>query len=379
MRLGLVAGEISGDRLGAGLMAALTQRYPDAEFVGIPGPRMRAAGCQALAPMESINVMGLVEVLRHLPRLLKLRRQVRDYFLRYPVDAFIGIDAPDFNLPLEAALRAAGQPTVHYVSPSVWAWRQNRIHSIRKAVTHMLVLFPFELGFYQAHGIPATCVGHPAADALPLIPANPYSIRQRLQLHLDQPVIALLPGSRTGEVRRLLPVFLATVRWLLRQNPQLQFILPAATEHLRQLIQAACQPLPQVRVLSGQSREALEACDACLLASGTATLEALLLRKPMVVTYALAPLSHFLLKDLGWLKTPWVALPNLLAGETLVPELLQQALTPERLGHELLQWLKAPPAQLETLQRQFARIHASLRLDADHQAAAAVSACLRHV
>lgn len=339
---------------------------------------MRAAGCQVLAPMESINVMGLVEVLRHLPRLLKLRRQLRDYFLKNPVAAFIGIDAPDFNLPLETALRQAGQPTLHYVSPSVWAWRQGRIKTIQAAVSHLLVLFPFELAFYQAHGVPATCVGHPAADAFPLTPVDTLAARQRLALAPTRPVIALLPGSRMSEIRRLLPVFLATVRWLIRQNPQLQFVLPAATDVLFNLIQAAAVHVPQVQVLRGQARLALESCDVSLVASGTATLEALLLRKPMVVTYALAPLSYFLLKDLGWLKTPWVALPNLLAGEMLVPELLQQALTPERLGHELLQWLHAPPPRLATLQSHFARIHASLRQDADHLAAAAVSACLQH-
>ncbi len=381
MRFGLVAGELSGDNLGAGLIAALKQSYPEAEFIGIAGPKMRAAGCQPLAPMEAINVMGLVEVIRHLPRLLSLRRAVRDYFLRSPVDAFIGIDAPDFNLPLEAALRRAHGTTLHYVSPSVWAWRQGRIKTIRAAVDHMLVLFPFEAQFYRQHGVPVTCVGHPEADAVPLTPPDTPGARRILGLAADRSVVALLPGSRTGEVQRLLTPFLDTARWLLQRSPGLQFVLPAATEAIYTQATTACRQAQlsgAVRVVRGQAQLALAACDVSLIASGTATLEALLLGKPMVVAYALAPLSYFLLKDLGWLKTPWVALPNLLAGEMLVPEILQTAITPERLGTAVLHNLTASPEHRAHLAARFSEIHQSLRRDANQQAAQTVLACLVH-
>ncbi len=375
-RIGLVAGESSGDLLGAALIPALRQRWPNAHFAGIGGTHMQAEGFRSLYPLERLSVMGLVEPLQRLPELLAIRRGLYRHFTRQGFDLVMGIDAPDFNLGLERRLRRAGLRTAHYVSPSVWAWRQGRVRSIRRAVDLMLTLFPFEEGFYRSHGVPVCCVGHPLADALPLQPdPDRASARRQLGLPVDAPVVALLPGSRGGEVGQMARPFLATAQWLLRRRPGLHFVLPAATPERRRQVEAAlahCDSLP-LTLLDGQSRLAMAAADVVLMASGTTTLEAMLLKKPMVVAYRMAPWSWRLLSPL--VKVPWVALPNLLARRELVPERLQDAVTPEVLGPLLLAWLDNPERQA-ALVESFTGMHEELRRGASRRAAEALETLL---
>ena len=379
MHIVLVAGELSGDLLGAGLMAALCERCPQLRFSGIGGPAMQAQGLISLAPLERLAVMGLVEVLRHLPGLIQLRRQLYRHITAHPPLVFIGIDAPDFNLGLERRLRAAGIPTVHYVSPSVWAWRPWRVKKIAHAVDLMLTLFPFEAAFYQHHGVPVRYVGHPLADAIPL-EVDRTEARRSLQLPTDwadAPLVALLPGSRRGEVARLASLFLETARWLHQRHLALRFLLPAATPHLqhslKQLCAAQAPDLPLILTL-GQSQAVMAAADVVLLASGTATLEAMLFKRPMVVAYRVAPVTAWLARRL--VRTPHFALPNLLAGQALVPEFIQEAATVENLGQAVLRWLedRAACAQLAA---EFTALHDQLRCDASWKAAGAVSEFLR--
>ncbi len=366
LRIALVAGETSGDMLGAGLMRALLELHPNIEFEGIGGPRMAAEDCKSLYPMERLAVTGLTEVLGRLRELLGMRRQLAGYFIRRPPDVFIGIDAPDFNLGLEQRLREAGIPVVHYVSPSVWAWRQYRVRKIARSVDLMLTLFPFETEIYRRHGIPVACVGHPMADEIDLQP-DPRPARERLGLP-DTPVIALLPGSRENEVRRLGPLMLQVAQWCLQQRPQLGFVAPMAGAGVRALFERQIaeqgNALP-LTLYDGNARELMRAADAVLLASGTATLEAMLLKKPMVVCYRLSPLSFWLMRQL--VKVEHVSLPNLLAGRALVPELLQRDATPENLGRALLQALDGV-GQAERLEH-YRAIHRDLRKDASRRAA----------
>ncbi|GBL54364.1 lipid-A-disaccharide synthase [Pseudomonas citronellolis] len=368
LRVALVAGEASGDILGAGLMQALRERHPEVEFIGVGGARMQAQGLVSEFPMERLAVMGLVEVLGRLRELLRRRKDlVRNLILARP-DVFIGIDAPDFNLGLELQLRRAGIRTVHYVSPSVWAWRQKRVLKIKQACDLMLALFPFEAKFYEEHGVPVRFVGHPLANTIPL-EADRAAARSQLGLPADAQVVALLPGSRGGEVGKLGALFLDTAERLLQQRPGLRFVLPCASPErraqLEQMLQGRQLPL---QLLDGQSHEALAACDAVLIASGTATLEALLYKRPMVVAYKVAPLTYAILKRL--VKSPYISLPNLLAGRLLAPELIQDAATPEALAQHLLPLLDDGSAQTES----FDAIHRALRQDASAQAAEAVLA-----
>lgn len=375
MTFGLVAGEVSGDLLGAGLIRALRQRYPDARFVGIGGAEMQAEGFHSLVPMERLSVMGLVEVLGRLRELFAIRRRILDYFLINPPAVFIGIDAPDFTLGLESQLHQAGIATVHYVSPSVWAWRRGRLRKIARAVDLMLCLFPFEVAFYQAQKIPVTFVGHPLAHRIPL-QVDVAKARRGLGLLEDGLYVALLPGSRGGEVALLGEVFLRAAHWLVRRLPQVRFVIacanPARARQIEQMLAAFPVALPVTCVL-GHSREVMAASDAVLLASGTATLEAMLLKRPMVVAYKLKPITYFILRKMVRIDT--YALPNLLAGEALVPELIQSAATPEALGEALLQHL-SNPSHAATLQARFSAIHEALRCDADQLAAAAISRLL---
>jgi len=372
MRIGIVAGESSGDILGAGLMRALRSRVPSVRFEGVAGPEMLAVGCEALYPAETLAVMGLTEVLQHLPRLLSVRRRLRRHFLADPPDLFIGIDSPDFNLGLETSLREAGIPTVHYVSPSIWAWRPKRVFTVGRAADLVLTLLPFEPAYYLAHGYRAEFVGHPLADAIPA-EIDRTALRRSLPLPADGPLVALLPGSRVTEVERLLGLFLETARVLAASRPELRFAIPAATPTLEALIQGKLQGfsgLP-VTVVAGHSREILGAADAALLASGTATLEALLLQCPMVVAYKLAPLSHALIRAFGLLKIPSVSLPNLLAGRAVVPEFLQQRAEPMAMAQALLELLAAGPVRAAQLQ-EFRSLAGILRQGADARAADAV-------
>lgn len=372
MHIVLVAGELSGDLLGADLMAALREGCPQLRFSGIGGPAMQAQGLVSLAPLERLAVMGLVEVLRHLPGLIQLRRQLYQQITAHPPLAFIGIDAPDFNLGLERRLKAAGIPTVHYVSPSVWAWRPWRVKKIARAVDLMLTLFPFEAAFYQNHGVPVRYVGHPLADAIPLEAPDPAAARFALKLPddwMDAPLVALLPGSREGEVTRLGPLFLATAHELYQRRSDLRFLLPAATprlhERLTQLHTAHAPDVPLI-LTQGQSQTVMAAADVVLLASGTATLEAMLLKRPMVVAYRVAPVTAWLARRL--VKIPHFALPNLLAGRALVPEFIQDAATVENLGTAVLGWLEDRAACTQ-LAAEFMALHDQLRCDASRRAA----------
>lgn len=367
LKVALVAGEASGDILGAGLMQAIREHYPQVEFIGVGGPLMEAQGLQSYFPMERLAIMGLVEVLGRLPELLARRKRLIATLKQQQPDVFVGIDAPDFNLTIELQLREAGIKTVHYVSPSVWAWRQKRVLKIRQGCDLMLTLLPFEAKFYRAHQVPVEFVGHPLADSVPM-QTDPLPAREQLGLSADAQVVALLPGSRGGEVAKLGALFVDTARFLLAEKPLLRFIIPAANQARRQQLEAILAEAPNlpIEILDGQSQTALQACDAVLIASGTATLEAMLFKKPMVVAYKLAPLSHWLLKKM--VKSPYISLPNLLAAEMLVPEFIQDAATPEALGQAVLTQLRDGSKQTE----RFAELHQSLRCDASQRAAQAV-------
>lgn len=368
--IGVVAGEASGDILGAGLMAALRQHFPNAFFFGVGGPQMLEQGFHSLYPQDRLAVMGLVEPLKRLPELLRIRRSLRQHFIDHPPSVFIGIDSPDFNLSLEGDLRRAGIPTVHYVSPSVWAWRQGRIKTIVRSVDLMLTLLPFEAAFYKEHGVPVEFVGHHLADQLPLT-VDTLGARRALNLDPQARIVALLPGSRGGEVKQMGELFLQAAALCLADEPSLQFVIPAATpDRYRQLHHqlSSHQSLP-VHLLQGQSRQAVAAADVALVASGTATLETLLLKKPMVVAYKMAFLTYLVLSRL--VKSPYISLPNLLAGEALVPELIQQRATPEALAKEVLHFLHNEQAAAR-VRSAFAQMHVSLRRNASQRAAEAV-------
>lgn len=374
MCIGILAGETSGDLLGAALVSALRKRYPHAEFVGIGGAQMQAEGVRSLFPQDRLAVMGLVEPLKRLPELLAMRRSLCRHFLADPPAVFIGIDSPDFNLGLEGRLRRAGIPTVHYVSPSVWAWRQGRIKTIARNVDLMLTLLPFEADFYRRHDVPVAFVGHHLADHLPLT-VDQLGARRALDLSPGGRWVALLPGSRAGEVEKMGELFLRTAERCLAEQPDLEFVIPAASaERYRQLHEMLNRHahLP-VRLVQGQSRRVIAAADAVLVASGTATLETMLLKKPMVVAYRMAWLSYALLSRL--VKAPYVSLPNLLAGEELVPELLQDRATPEALSRALLGFLQNPAAA-ERVRSAFHQQHVALRRNASVRAAEAVAALI---
>ena len=380
-RIVIVAGETSGDNLAAGLIAALRVRRPELEFAGIAGPRMVAAGCVAWASAERLAVMGLVEVLRHLPELLRLRRAIVARALRDPPLAFVGVDAPEFNLGLAARLHAHGLPTVQYVSPQVWAWRPGRVRRMARILDHVLCLLPFEKRFYDAAGLPATFVGHPLADRLPLVPDR-AAARAAVGLPPEATVVALLPGSRRGEVERLAGDFLGAAAWLAARRPGTRFVVPlanpaagAAFEAARAACAAKGTAPAGLTTIAGQAELALTAANCALVASGTATLEALLCKRPMVVAYRLAPPTAWLFRRLALMKAPFFAQPNLLAGRALVPELLQEAVTPERLGTELLGWLE-DPARAAAVTGEFARLHGELRRNASERAAEAVLALI---
>ena len=366
LKIALVAGEASGDILGSGLMQAIKVRHPDAQFIGVGGPRMQAEGLDSYFPMERLAVMGLVEVLGRLPELLKRRRRLIRTLIDERPDVFIGIDAPDFTLGVELKLRQAGIRTVHYVSPSVWAWRQKRVLKIRQACDLMLTLFPFEAQFYEAQQVPVCFVGHPLADTIEL-DADRAAARSALGLAEAGGVVALLPGSRGGEVERLGSLFLDAAERLRALRPGLRFVLPCANAERRAQVEAMLvgRDLP-VTLLDGRSHEALAACDAVLIASGTATLEALLFKRPMVVAYRVAPLTYRILKRL--VKSPYISLPNLLAGRLLVPELIQDAATPEALAATLSPLID--DGQVQTA--GFDAIHRALRRGASERAAEAV-------
>jgi len=373
LRVGVVAGEASGDTLGADLINALRRVAPGTEFFGVAGPKMQAAGCEAWEPAESLAVMGLFEIVRHLPRLLRLRARVRTSFLAARPDVFVGIDAPEFNLRLARNLRAAGIPTVQYVSPQVWAWRQGRARSIHESVDLVLCLLPFEKRFYDAHGMHAEFVGHPLADAIPLVPDR-QAARHALNIDANAEVVALLPGSRRGEVARLAGEFAATARWLAAQRPQLVFIAPMANAAVREIfarILARLAPGLEIRLIEGRAQTALIAADVVMVASGTASLEAALCKRPMVVVYRLGAMTAWVLRRLNLVKSKYFAQPNLLADRRVVGEYFQDDIVPESIGAELLMWLDDAERR-SALEREFSLIHADLRRGAGMRAAQAI-------
>lgn len=370
-RFALVAGEASGDQLGSGLIHELRERYPAAIFAGVGGGAMRRAGLDAWHDASELAVMGLGEVLSHLPRLLALRRALRRRILGWRPDAFIGIDAPDFNLGLERMLHRHGVRTAHYVSPSIWAWRRGRARKIGRSVDRILCLFPMEPAIYAEYGVDARFVGHPLADAMPL-DSDRRGARALLGVPRDGPLLAVLPGSRLSEIAKLGAIFLEAAALVARETPELQILVPAADERCGRALQAliAASPLgaDAVRLLDGQAREAMAAADVVLLASGTATLEAMLAKRPMVVGYRVARSTQAIVKALGLLKVDRYALPNVLAGEDLVPELMQDDCTPEKLAAAVLGWLRDPGAAA-ALEPRFRAIHTTLRRDASARAA----------
>ena len=373
LRIGVLAGEASGDILGSRVVAALRQRHPELVVEGIGGPLLKAQGLDSLFPMERLSVMGFVEPLKRLPELLRTRGAVFEHFRSHPPDLFLGIDSPDFNLALERKLRAWGVPTAHLVSPTVWAWRQGRIHKIARSVDLMLCLFPFEQSIYLEHGIDARFVGHPLADEVPLQP-DQAAARTALGMAADARVLAMLPGSRGGEVAMLGPLFLETAALLMQKNPDLKLVIPAANAarlaQLRDMV--ASSGLTGVELVDGRSREVMLAADVVLMASGTATLEAMLLKRPMVVAYRMAPMSWALVRRL--VKTPFAALPNILAGERLVPEFIQEDATADRLTGAVADLLAGDSGDQV---RRFGAIHQSLRLDFAERSADALVALAR--
>ena len=369
----MVAGEASGDLLGSMMIQALQQRFPKAEFVGIAGPKMQAVGCRTLFPMETLAVNGYAEVLRNLRPILRIRKQLKQALLQDPPDVFIGVDAPDFNFGLEKSLKSAGITTVHYVSPSIWAWRGERIKKIAQCVSHMLTLFPMEAPLYQKQGIPVSYVGHPLADVFPLVPDREL-MREQMRIPAHSKVFALLPGSRQNEVRSLAATYVETARRLYEQFPQALFLVPLISRQTRDLFEqeiyrCKAQDLP-IRIMFGHAHDAIIAADVVLVASGTATLETALLKRPMVITYKVSKLTYRLMWHRKYL--PYIGLPNVLAGEFIVPEILQDDATPENLAQALGN-LAANPKVCERLVERFEQMHLTLKQNTAQRAADAIA------
>lgn len=373
MKFGLVAGEASGDVLGAGLIREILARFPDATFEGVAGPQMVAAGCKQWEPAESLAVMGLIEPLRHIPRLLRLRRDLARRWIESPPDAFIGIDAPDFNLGLEKKLRKAGVPTAHYVSPSIWAWRPGRVKKVKKAADTVLCILPFEPALYADHGVDAVFVGHPKAHEAP---PHVDTVAARALLGIDaHEVVTVMPGSRSGEVQRLGALMAESIQRIHAARPLVRFVIPVAAPKLKpmiaeQLSGAGVDPTV-VTLLDGRAQEAMTAADVVLQASGTAVLEAALLCKPAVAAYRFAPLTYWIAKTFRLVKLTHVTLPNLLTEEPLVPEFLQYDAQPQPMAEAVIALLDDPERR-QSISRRFAKLREELALDADQRAADAV-------
>ena len=371
LTIGLVAGETSGDILGAGLIRALKQQVPNARFVGVAGPLMQAEGCEAWYEMEELAVMGIVEVLGRLPRLLSIRKDLTQRFTELQPDVFVGIDAPDFNITLEGRLKSKGIKTIHYVSPSVWAWRQKRVFKIGRSTNLVLAFLPFEKAFYDRFDVPCRFIGHTMADSIPLNP-DKQAARERLNIPATAKCLVLLPGSRHSEVEMLSADFLKTATLLSSHFADLHIVVPLVNQKRRQQfdeIKQQVAPELNVHILDGQARDAMTAADATLLASGTAALECMLTKCPMVVGYRMKPFTFWLAKRL--VKTPYVSLPNLLAGKEIVKELLQEECQPQQLADQLLPLLEGGK-QVDALKETFLQLHQLIRCDADQQAADAV-------
>lgn len=378
LTIGVVAGEASGDLLGAHLIQSLHRQLPHARFTGIGGPRMQAAGFETLFPMEKLAVRGYVEVLRHYVEILGIRRRLAAHFLEQPPALFVGVDAPDFNLDLELKLRAAGIPTAHFVSPSIWAWRGERIGKIKRAVARMLVIFPFEQALYELAGIPVTYVGHPLAETLAPLPDR-AAAREELRLPGKARVIALLPGSRVSEVEHMAATFIETAVQIAAAAPEAQFLVPLVSRPTRELFEAALYGRTDgalnLTVLFGHAHQAMAAADVVLAASGTATLEAALIGRPVVIAYRMPRVSWWIMRNRGYL--PYVGLPNILAGELIVPEFLQDEATPENLSQALLNLLFDATVRTR-LEARFAEIANELRQDSGERIASALVPMVRN-
>ncbi|WP_368877517.1 lipid-A-disaccharide synthase [Providencia vermicola] len=377
LTIGLVAGETSGDILGAGLIRALKEQVPDARFVGVAGPLMQAEGCEAWYEMEELAVMGVVEVLGRLPRLLSIRKDLTKRFTQLQPDIFVGIDAPDFNITLEGKLKSKGIKTIHYVSPSVWAWRQKRVFKIGRSTNLVLAFLPFEKAFYDRFNVPCRFIGHTMADAIPLH-VDKIAARQRLDIPEEGKCLALLPGSRHSEVEMLSADFLQTAKILHQHFIDLHIVVPLVNQKRREQFESIRQqvaPELTIHLLDGQARDAMIAADATLLASGTAALECMLTKCPMVVGYRMKPFTFWLAKRL--VKTPYVSLPNLLAEKEIVKELLQEECQPDNLAQQLIPLLEGGE-QVEQLKATFLQLHQLIRCDADKQAADAVLDLVRN-
>ena len=370
MHVGIVAGEVSGDALGAGVMKAIQARLPTARFTGICGPQMLATGAEQRYSMDSISIMGLDGLLRNLGHIIKIRRELKREFLTQPPDVFVGIDVPDFNLGLEEQLRASGIPTVHYVSPTVWAWRSYRIRKIRRAVSHMLTLFPFEAEYYRRNGVPVTFVGHPVADQIPEYDQT-LTARRELEIPNNGPVLALLPGSRTSEVRRLGKLFLNTASQLAKREPSMSFVVPFANRETLAEFEDLAKQMPQLSMhfVAGDSRKAIACSDLVLLASGTAALEAALLKKPMVVAYKVSVLTYAIVQWFS--RVRYYSMPNNLLAEAIVPEFIQNDATVPNLVSALQVYLDNPD-RMQYCREQFSTLHQQLRCDANRRAAETV-------
>jgi lipid-A-disaccharide synthase len=368
-KIAIVAGEASGDLLGSHLISALKKKRKDLTFFGIAGPKMMSEGASTLFPIEKLSVRGYFEVIKHLWGLLKLRKRLLQQILAEKPDIFIGVDAPDFNFWLERKLKKQGIPTIHYVSPSIWAWRGGRIHKIKRAVTHMLALFPFEPALYESVNLPVTYVGHPLADELPITP-DKKSARTLLKLRQNEMVIAMLPGSRQSEVQQHADLFVKTAELINQHHPSAKFIVPLITRETRDIFERALAKSTDntldMKLLFSHAHDAMEAADFVIVASGTATLEAALLKQPMIITYRMPTLSWWLLKPLHYL--PYVGLPNVLAGQFVVPELLQKEATPEKLNETMTAMLQDTEALL-AIQHTFTEIHLSLKQNSAQKAA----------
>ena len=372
LRFALIAGEASGDQLGAGLITEIKSRYPDAEFVGIGGDLMRRAGMNAWHDSQELAVMGLAEVLKHLPRLLRLRHRIFERIIAWQPDVFIGIDAPDFNLGLEKKLKRKGIKTVHYVSPSIWAWRESRAKKIAESADRVLCLFPMEPPIYARYNVTADFVGHPIADQFENRPDQTVA-REFLKLPLGKKILAVLPGSRLSEIQKLLPIFLDAIILLQKNNSELCFVIPAANKHCRVGIETLLKnsSIANLQIIDGQSHQAMIAADVILLASGTAALEALLAKRPMVVAYRISALTYFIVKTFGLMKINYYSLPNVLANEAIVPELMQDNCTANNIAQAIKPMLDSPE-NYQALMQTFIRIHRELKRDASVLAAHAV-------
>lgn len=376
MKIGIVVGEASGDILGAELIKSLREIYPDLTVTGIGGPKMIAEGCQSLYDMEHLSLMGFFQPLMHLPELIKIRSGLRKHFLKNRPDVFIGIDSPDFNIGLELKLREAGIPVVHYVSPSVWAWRKKRIFKIAKAVDLMLTLLPFEADFYQQHHVPVRFVGHPLADQIP-IESDKLAARKRLEIDPDKTYIAILPGSRRNEIAYLSDIFVSTAHRCWKLRPNIEFITSAVNakrfEEFQNIWRTRIPEVP-IKFFQGRSHDVTEAADVVLVGSGTATLETMLYKRPMVIAYRMGKLTYEIAKRV--IKVPFIGLPNLLANEKIVPEFIQNQASTDQLTLALFDYLDHPE-KVKALEEKFTDMHKKLRCNASQQAAQAIDKMLK--